>query len=68
MADNDRDLGRLEGMVEAIHENTKGLPELFRTVERHDTELRVLKKFGWGVLGTLSASVAAWAKTHLGSR
>jgi hypothetical protein len=63
-----QEFGKLVGIVEAIHENTRDLPELKKMVERHDVQLRGML---WGI-GTIATSIIGaimlWVKAQFHAR
>ncbi len=59
-----KEFGELVGLVKAIHENTQTLPDLCKTVERHDTQLKgILWTVGIACTAAIGA-VFTWIRAH----
>lgn len=61
------DLGTLEGKVAAILQYTSQIPEIAKKVEKHESQLRLIR---WGGVTTVTAFIAifvAWIKSQFSS-
>jgi hypothetical protein len=61
------DLGTVEGRLDAILEHTRVIPELMKKVEKHETQLRFIRRAGFSTLAALLSLVVAWVKSHFPS-
>ena len=58
------DLGTVEGRLDLLLDRTKDLPQLMQKVEKHETQLRFIRKLGFAGVVALLSLVVAWFKTQ----